>query len=149
MACFGIIFFVNVIKWVILFRQRKNHATLPFSKNFQGKFKGFANLFILFQIEHYNGYTPTLMKNGLCNVTLHENKFHKCVFHQIDNLSVLTLYAHRVKLKFRIQSECGKIRTRKTSNTDTFHAVAISVISIHKKVSQLCFLTLFIKENSV
>ena len=23
----------------------------------------------------------------------------------------------------KIQSECGKIRTRKTSNTDTFHAV--------------------------
>ena len=149
MACFGIIFFVNVIKWVILFRQRKNHATLPFSKNFQGKFKGFANLFILFQIEHYNWYTPTLMKNGLCSVTLHGNKFHKCVFHQIDSLSVLTLYTHRVKLKFRMKSECGKILTRKTSNTDTFHAVAISVISIQKKVSQLCFLTLFIKENSV
>ena len=26
-------------------------------------------------------------------------------------------------VSFRIQSECGKIRTRKTPNTDTFHAV--------------------------
>ena len=26
-------------------------------------------------------------------------------------------------LNFQIQSECGKIRTRKTPNTDTFHAV--------------------------
>ena len=26
-------------------------------------------------------------------------------------------------LHSRIQSECGKIRTRKTTNTDTFHAV--------------------------
>ena len=25
--------------------------------------------------------------------------------------------------RIRIQSECGKIRTRKTPNTDTFHAV--------------------------
>ena len=30
---------------------------------------------------------------------------------------------------FRIQSECGKIRTRKTPNGDTFHAV----ISLNKK----------------
>ena len=27
----------------------------------------------------------------------------------------------------RIQSECGKIRTRKTPNTDTFHAVVIAL----------------------
>ena len=27
----------------------------------------------------------------------------------------------------RIQSECGKMRTRKTPNTDTFHAVRKSV----------------------
>ena len=27
---------------------------------------------------------------------------------------------------FRIQSECGKIRTRKTPNMDTFHAVTSS-----------------------
>ena len=27
-------------------------------------------------------------------------------------------------LNLRIQSECGKIRTRKTPNTDTFHAVS-------------------------
>ena len=28
---------------------------------------------------------------------------------------------------YRIQSECGKIRTRKTSNTDTFDAVCVCV----------------------
>ena len=27
------------------------------------------------------------------------------------------------RVKLRIQSECGKIRIRKTANTDTFHAV--------------------------
>ena len=28
----------------------------------------------------------------------------------------------------RIQSECGKIRTRKTTNTDTFHAALVITI---------------------
>ena len=31
-------------------------------------------------------------------------------------------------VSFRIQSECGKIRTRKTQNNDTFHAVIIANI---------------------
>ena len=31
----------------------------------------------------------------------------------------------------RIQSECGKIRTRKTPNTDIFHAVATSLLGIY------------------
>ena len=30
-------------------------------------------------------------------------------------------------LNLRIQSKCGKIRTRKTPNTDTFHAVMLSL----------------------
>ena len=33
------------------------------------------------------------------------------------------LNTERYSVSLRIQSECGKIRTRKTSNTDTFHAV--------------------------
>ena len=43
----------------------------------------------------------------------------------------------------RIQSECGKIQTRKTSNTDTFHPeefpiwLKISVLSCHKSPSIL------------
>ena len=31
-------------------------------------------------------------------------------------------------VSFRIQSECGKIQTSKTPNTDTFHAVIFNVI---------------------
>ena len=33
------------------------------------------------------------------------------------------LNAERYGVSLRNQSECGKIRTRKTPNTDTFHAV--------------------------
>ena len=33
------------------------------------------------------------------------------------------LNTERYRLSLRIQSECGKIRTRITPNTDTFHAV--------------------------
>ena len=39
----------------------------------------------------------------------------------------LGLKTERYSVSFRIQSECGKIRTRKTPNTDTFHIV-ITVI---------------------
>ena len=41
----------------------------------------------------------------------------------------MTLAAYKVSafrvLLIRIQSECGKIRTRKTPNTDTFGAVPV------------------------
>ena len=37
------------------------------------------------------------------------------------------LNAERYELSLRIQSECGKIRTRKTLNTDTFQIVLITV----------------------
>ena len=38
----------------------------------------------------------------------------------------------RYGVSHRIQSECGKIRTRITPNTDTFHAVNNSFISLKK-----------------
>ena len=34
----------------------------------------------------------------------------------------------KVSVSFRIRSECGKVRTRKTPNTDTFHALYLSNI---------------------
>ena len=37
------------------------------------------------------------------------------------------LNTERYGVSLRIQSECGKIRTRKTPNTDTFHAVTKTV----------------------
>ena len=41
-------------------------------------------------------------------------------------------------VSLRIQSECGKIRTRKTPNTDTFHAVQWSnIFSIQRCISDL------------
>ena len=38
----------------------------------------------------------------------------------------------RYGLSLRIQSECGKIQTRKTSNTNTFHAVKSEDIKVGK-----------------
>ena len=39
------------------------------------------------------------------------------------------LNTKKYRVSLRIQSECGKIRTRKTTNTDTFHAVYVLEIS--------------------
>ena len=36
---------------------------------------------------------------------------------------IRTEYGKILRIPLRIQSECGKIRSRKTPNTDTFHAV--------------------------
>ena len=36
------------------------------------------------------------------------------------------LNSERYRVSLHIQSECGKMRTRRTPNTDTFHAVSIS-----------------------
>ena len=44
---------------------------------------------------------------------------------------VFGLNTEKYGVSIRIQSECRKIRTRKTPNTDTFHAVGISIFSLH------------------
>ena len=41
---------------------------------------------------------------------------------------VFRLNMERYGISLRIQSECGKIRTKKTPNKDTFHAVADNCI---------------------
>ena len=41
---------------------------------------------------------------------------------------VFGLKTERHFVSLHIQSECGKMRTRKTANTDTFHAVAVILI---------------------
>ena len=42
-------------------------------------------------------------------------------------------------VSLRIQSECGIIRTRKSPNTDTFHAVVYKTLSnIAKKLLRRC-----------
>ena len=43
-------------------------------------------------------------------------------------------------VSLRIQPECGKIRTRKTQNTDTFHAVknlGVGQIPLYQKIKNL------------
>ena len=58
------------------------------------------------------------------------------------------LNTERCEVSLRIQSECGKIRTRVTSNTQTFHAVILNIKktktvqrnSIKKELcKELCF----------
>ena len=43
-------------------------------------------------------------------------------------LHIFGLDTERYGVSLRIHSECGKIRTRKTPNTDTFHAVYVKVL---------------------
>ena len=51
------------------------------------------------------------------------------------------LNTEKYGVSLHIQPKCGKITTRKTSNTDTFHAVGVKVINvqitffIYKKVT--------------
>ena len=44
------------------------------------------------------------------------------------NFPAFELNTERYGLSFRIQQECGKISTRKTSNTDTFHGVILVIL---------------------
>ena len=45
---------------------------------------------------------------------------------QAQHFPVFGLNTERYSLSCRIQSECGKTRTRITPNTDTFHAVQLA-----------------------
>ena len=61
----------------------------------------------------------------------HFNSFNDALLVSTERLIIATIALRKKcpysELSFRIQSECGKIRTRKTSNTATFHAVLFSV----------------------
>ena len=46
--------------------------------------------------------------------------------------SAFELNTERYSVSLRIQSECGKIRTKKTPNTDTFHAVRMGLFRLYK-----------------
>ena len=43
--------------------------------------------------------------------------------------SVFELNTNRYEISVRVQSKCGKIRTRKTPNLDTFHVVVLSSLA--------------------
>ena len=59
------------------------------------------------------------------------------------------LNMERYSVSLRIQSECGKIQTRETPNSDTFHAVEVFVK--FKKRAYLfpccCMLLMLVKKN--
>ena len=45
-----------------------------------------------------------------------------------------SVFSHfRTEYGLRIQSECGKIRTSKSLNTDTFHAVSIKCFNLKEQ----------------
>ena len=52
----------------------------------------------------------------------------KCPYSKLfwSVFSTFGLNAQRYSVSLRIQSECGKIRTRVTPNTDTFHAINLN-----------------------
>ena len=57
---------------------------------------------------------------------------------------VFELNLERYGVSLRIQSECGKIRTRKTPNTDTFHSGILTYFrSVSKKNPRNTFLSCF------
>ena len=56
------------------------------------------------------------------------------------------LNTERHGVSLRIQSECGKIQTRFTPNTDTFHVVFVSQTIVNRSLmnSPLCFTDIYI-----
>ena len=69
--------------------------------------------------------TPNFEKftSQFCQKSLHE----KCPYFPAFGLN-----SKRYGVSLRIQSECGKIRTRKTPTTDTLHAVIIIDVKVSK-----------------
>ena len=61
------------------------------------------------------------MKRNPCTISLRK----KCPYSELfwSYFPAFGLNTERYRVSLRIQSECGKIRTRITPNTDTFHAV--------------------------
>ena len=76
---------------------------------------------------------PILMKQDAMNEWLWILPPKTCInvrqWLQIWLLGIASKVAVFGDFLVRIQSECGKIRTRKTLNTDTFQAVKITVIN--------------------
>ena len=72
---------------------------------------------------------PHLVKLGrdsMSNKGLHSVKSVRIRSYSGPYFPVFGLSKERYGVSLRIQSECRKMRTRITPNTDTFHAVLIS-----------------------
>ena len=70
-----------------------------------------------------NNQTKKLSKKKLNILQLHYVKSVRIRSFSGPYFSAFGLNTERYGLSLLIQSECGKIRTRKTWNTDIFHAV--------------------------
>ena len=60
--------------------------------------------------------------------------------YSLSHFPTFGLNTDRYSISLRILSECGKIRTRITPNTDTFYAVLVSVIErcpLHRAFSHI------------
>ena len=70
----------------------------------------------------------------------------KCLYSELfwSVFSALGLNMENYRINLHIQSECGKVWTRKTSNTDTFHAVCSLGFKIVACQSQLLFFFYFL-----
>ena len=83
----------------------------------------FDDNFFLWQFSHENLAGSNLNKN--CQLPFTEKQFVRiCRF---SGRFVFGLNTERYSVFFHMQSECGKIRIRTTTNTDTFYAVTVPV----------------------
>ena len=69
----------------------------------------------------------------------------KCQFRSYSgqHFPAFGLSTERYRVSLRIQSECGKMRTRKSRNTDTFHKVNNFSIAKSLRVKEVLAMKLF------
>ena len=94
---------------------------------------------------------PPWETEGILNMHLICNNV--CVLHCLKSVLIRSfsgpyfhtfgLYTERHSVSLRIQPECGKIRTKKTPNTDTFHTVlCVKTIEMLGEVARIFSYTL-------
>ena len=100
-----------------------------------------SSITFLIKINHINHILCDLGLNRHCVKIVHIGRFSDSHF------PTFGLNTERFSVSLHIQSECGKIRTRKTPNTDTIHAVLFFSSSYFQRNFSLSLLVRLFLQN--
>ena len=109
--------------------------------------QSFLSILIVEIYKIYIKYTNgKIVRNRFVLICASENLSNLCPYSEFFWSAfshIRTEFTERYSASFRIQAECGKIRTRKTPNANAFHAVIISHIFYNSQLTHFIAIAIF------
>ena len=86
-------------------------------------------------LQKWNNFKAFLWQNKCSKSTINTANNKQCPYSEFYEFSYFTAFGLNTEINgvnLRIKFKCGKIKTRKISNTGTFHAAKDSAMTLHR-----------------